>query len=353
MKKLLLTAAIGLALTSLANAQSSVTIYGTVDLAVAKSNGGTAANAAQGGYTSTSNSYQLIQGHANRLGFRGNEDLGSGLSAQFQIEHRFSADTGANSNATAFWQGLSYVQLTSTQLGKVYLGRNYTPAFLLTVRIDPFGLDGIGEGGWQEYGYYHTPDPAVTVGANGVFVNGGSVRESNAIGYVSPSFNGFFAHLATSLSEATQNGRVNSVNLNYDSGPLYVGLNAEKVKGGLFRDQGLYQLGASYDLGFTKLMGYAAKSMFATNYGYTSPTTPVTSAHIYQVGAITPVGGGAIKATYLWVDAKRANQDQRKLGLGYDYFLSKRTKLYADGSYTKQDLKTNNKTVALGIRHDF
>jgi predicted porin len=127
MKKSLLALAVLGAFAGAASAQSSVTIYGTVDLAVAKSNGGNANNPTQGGINTQSNSYQVIQGHANRLGFRGNEDLGGGLSAQFQIEHRLTPDDGAAANP--FWAGRSYIQLSSATAGRVYLGRDYTPAF--------------------------------------------------------------------------------------------------------------------------------------------------------------------------------------------------------------------------------
>jgi predicted porin len=375
MKKSLLALAVLGAFAGAASAQSSVTIYGTVDLAVAKSNGGTANNPTQGGIVTQSNSYQVIQGHANRLGFRGNEDLGGGLSAQFQIEHRFSADTGAISNASSFWQGLSYVQLSSTTAGKVYLGRNYTPAFLLAVRLDPFGWDGVGEMGSLQYGNYRTPDPAITSAAtaNGRSMTGSSVRESNAIGYISPSFSGFSVHAATSLSEATNNGRVMSLNGNYEAGPLFIGLNAEKVYKGNYQDQHIYQIGASYDFGVTKIMAYGAQ----TNYGarvlgngqtvFTGGTIPNSNgqvlntinganrvkAKVYEIAAVTPIGGGALKTGFIQVSPDGPNNKIQKLGVGYDYFLSKRTKVYVDGAYAKEETLSKSKLVAVGMRHDF
>jgi predicted porin len=373
MNKTLLVLALAGTFAAAAHAQSSVTIYGTVDLAVAKSNGGLANNPSSG-MTNSSNSYQMVQGHANRLGFRGNEDLGGGLSAQFQIEHRFAADTGAQVGSV-MWQGLSYVQLSSTQLGKVYLGRNYTPAFFIAVRLDPFAWDGVGETGSLAWGNYRTPEVSqAAVASNGRSTTNNSVRASNAVGYISPSFSGFSLHAQGGLSEASGMGRPMSINANYEAGPLFVGLNAERVYQGTYQGQGIYQLGASYDLGVTKLMGYFARSSYGartaangTTY-FTGQTLPaslgggtltttggnnIVHAKVFSLGAVTPVGGGAIKAGYTRVDPDGPSNLIQKLALGYDYFLSKRTKVYVDGSYAKEDLVSKSKLLAVGIRHDF
>src|SRR5215216_3180015 len=126
MKKSLLALAVLGAFAGAASAQSSVTIYGSLDMALMKGNGGTAPNP---GALGTSKAYNVAQSNSSRLGFRGNEDLGGGLSAQFQIEHRFHPDDGAVPATQPFWMGRSYVQLSSATLGRVYLGREYGPAF--------------------------------------------------------------------------------------------------------------------------------------------------------------------------------------------------------------------------------
>ena len=64
------------------------TMYGLLDLAVTKGNGGTAPNPGANG---ASEAYIMKQSAASRLGFRGTEDIGGGWSAQFQFEHRFTA----------------------------------------------------------------------------------------------------------------------------------------------------------------------------------------------------------------------------------------------------------------------
>jgi predicted porin len=154
MKKSIVALAVLGAFAGAASAQSSVTIYGLLDMSVAKSNGGTAPNNGGPG----NKAWTVQQSAGSRLGFRGNEDLGGGLSAQFQIEHRFNPDTGTLNNPNIFWQGRSYVQLTSAGTGSVYLGRDYSPAFWPAVKSDPFGWDGVGQIGTQSYAGYLTPD---------------------------------------------------------------------------------------------------------------------------------------------------------------------------------------------------
>jgi predicted porin len=179
------------------------------------------------------------------------------------------------------------------------------------------------------------------------------------------------------LSEATQNGRVVSLNANYEAGPLYVGVAAEKVYKGLYHDQGIYNTGVSYDLGVVKIMGYYAHTQYArspTNAAGTASATtcPIasttaancflgtnpgvynrTSANVWEIGALTPIGGGNLKTGYIRVNPKGGDNLIQKFGIGYDYFLSKRTRVYADAGYAKEDRQTNNKIIALGMRHDF
>jgi len=115
MKKSLLALAVLGAFAGAASAQSSVTIYGLLDLALTKGNGGTAGlvDGANSGANGTSEAWLMKQSASSRLGFRGNEDMGGGLSAQFHIEHRFTPDDGLP--ASTFWNGRSYVQLNGTR----------------------------------------------------------------------------------------------------------------------------------------------------------------------------------------------------------------------------------------------
>lgn len=335
MKKSLLALAVLGAFTGAASAQSSVTIYGLVDLGLYKANDGTAANPGvpQG---AGNDSWAVAQAAGSRLGFRGTEDLGGGLSAQFQIEHRFSPDTGAQGNANAFWQGRSYVQVTSKDAGSIYLGRDYTPAFWPAVKSDPFGWDGVGQIGGQAWAGYLSPDQG----------QGAGVRSSNTLGYKSPNLGGLTIQAAVALSEGPLPGRNTGFNVEYGAGPLYAAMGYEKINGdGAPADgTGTMNFALHYDFGVAKVMGYYNRASVGPNGDATNT--------IFSIGARIPAAGGVVKAQYY----NRKNDDDSKLskiGIGYDYPLSKRTNVYADAGFGKQDGADNRSAFALGVKHTF
>jgi predicted porin len=97
-----------------AHAQSSVTIYGTVDAGVSRTT------------HTTNDATQIGKRDNNKLGFRGVEDLGNGLKALFQLEIRYEPDTGTLENGNRpFFQGQSRVGLQGS-FGTVRLGRGLT-----------------------------------------------------------------------------------------------------------------------------------------------------------------------------------------------------------------------------------
>ena len=348
MKKSLLALAVLGAFAGAASAQSSVTIYGSIDLAIAKSNGGTAGN--NGGPAGASKAWTMQQSNGSRLGFRGNEDLGGGLSAQFQIEHRYTPDDG-NANAV-FWAGRSYVQLSSATAGRVYLGREYTPAFWPAVKSDPFGWDGVGQlGSLQWAGYLAPGNP-----------NGG-VRSSNSIGYKTPNMGGLTANAAIGLSETTNVGRNNGLNVEYGAGPIYAAVGIERITKGTNDRRGLVNFALHYDFGVAKLMGYYARAKVgaATN---AHVGTALESNKVFSLGVLAPVGPGNLKAAVLRLDPEGNNPNggsnqTTKYAVGYDYALSKRSFIYGDVGVTRGGVTagatqlTNNNTFALGVKHTF
>jgi len=352
MKKSLLALAVLGAFAGAASAQSSVTIYGSLDQALTKGNGGTAPNAGANG---TSKAWTLKQSNASRLGFRGNEDMGGGLSAQFQIEHRFNPDDG-NQSSSQFWAGRSYVQLSSASAGRIYLGRDYSPVFWPAVKSDPFGWDGVAQAGSTMWAGFLSPANLSTGPTTGV-------RTSNTVGYKSPSFSGLTAQVAVALGENVV-GRDTGFNVEYGAGPIYAGLGYEKINnaGGVASTiasagNSLVNLAFHYDFGVVKPIFYVSRAK--VNVGTAAPLTN----KYWMLGALAPIGGGTLKAAYgrLTPDsatpapstAPWANQTQSKLGLGYDYPLSKRTNVYADVGHGRADNATNNTTWALGLKHTF
>lgn len=119
MKKSLLALALLGTFTGMTYAQSNVTLYGVVDTGLIKETG---------------TDVRMGSNVESRLGFRGVEDLGSGLKASFELEHRFNLNDGtgsdaynfddlAHSNKTPDWRGAANVGLKSDLWGAVRLGR--------------------------------------------------------------------------------------------------------------------------------------------------------------------------------------------------------------------------------------
>jgi predicted porin len=362
MKKSLLALAVLGAFAGAASAQSSVTIYGSLDQALAHGNGGTTGNnggsAGNPTLTNDGKAWFVQQSNSSRLGFRGNEDLGGGLSAQFQIEHRFTPDDGNAANP--FWAGRSYVQLSSAAVGRVYLGREYTPVFWPAVKSDPFGWDGVGQMGTLQYAGYLSPNNP----------NGG-VRSSNTIGFRSASFSGLTVNAAEGLAETTGAGRNNGLNIEYGAGPIYAALGYEKITNKNQVNDGisLINLALHYDFGMAKIIGYYARSnVVAATNGHVGTALETNKA--YQLGLLAPVGGGTVKASWIHVDPKDNNLNgtsnvTTKYAIGYDYPFSKRTNVYADLGVTKGGVlnavsvarglseNSSNTTYAFGVKHTF
>lgn len=305
-KSALPLAAIGMSMIcGLAQAQSSVTIYGIVDVGLVKNSG---------------SSLQETFNKQNRLGFMGTEDLGDGLKAKFQMESRFSSDTGALASAL-LWHGESWVGLAGG-FGEVRFGRQYTPAFRQGgMRVDPFAAEGI----------------ATT--ANSYLM--GAPRDNNAINFITPSIKGFVLTAQYALSEAgTGVGNKNGygASLTYDQGPISANLSYDKTVG---TDAYFGHVGAGYVFGPAKV-----------TLGYVRGDTKVAGTGIskgVQMGLNYAVGVGNIKATLSTLKNDKGDV-RRQFGGGYEHYLSKRTNLYA---YVNREQKLDVTGIQLGITHRF
>ena len=179
MKKSLLALAVLGAYAGVASAQSSVTLYGTVDL-----NGRYVKN------DGTEKKLSLGRDGINssQLGFRGIEDLGGGLKAGFLLLSSVGADSGdmgAGQSATGsgkFWTRRSTVSLFSN-VGELRLGRDYTPTFWNQTIFDAFGTNGLGS----------------SLNVRQVY---GGTRQDNTIGYFLPSnLGGFYGQAMGGAAE--------------------------------------------------------------------------------------------------------------------------------------------------------
>src|SRR5579862_1249235 len=139
MKKSLLALAVLTAISGAASAQSSVTLYGKVDVGAVYDAGG-----------ASGKSVRISSGvtGGSRLGFKGVEDLGGGLKASFQLETGFCADSAAGApnfcTGNNQFMGRQAHGDLSGSFGLLTAGRVYSFDFINQTTVDPFatGLAG-------------------------------------------------------------------------------------------------------------------------------------------------------------------------------------------------------------------
>ena len=330
MNKSLCVAGLGMAC-SLAVAQSSVTLAGTVDVGVRHVKNGSVGSLTS--EVSGSNS-------TSKLIVRGQEDLGGNLRAGFYLDSTILADmggAGASAPAGQFWDRQSTVNLTHTRFGELRLGRDWSPVHLVWSNFDPFAALGIAGANTfrsltasrvlgQAFGTTPEAQNATPM-----------LRVSNAIEYfLPPDLWGFYGHIVKSWDEGgtTTNGftKGDGFRLGWAKGAVNIAagqfMTRNAANSQRFKDQ-VY--GLSYDFGFVKLdvaqrrWEYGSDSMINTH-----------------VGAVIPAGPGVVKLSYLWGNQKGATaaldeNDATQLGVGYVYAFSKRTALYAHASYVDND----------------
>lgn len=137
MKKTLIALATMSALTGVAHADSNVTVYGIIDATVRSVNH---QNADGDRLNSVGNG--LLQG--NRLGFKGQEDLGNGLKAVFQLESGFNINNGTAAQNGALFSRIATVGLSDKTLGTLTVGRQNTLAYDTIIATDVYNVSNNG-----------------------------------------------------------------------------------------------------------------------------------------------------------------------------------------------------------------
>ena len=301
MKKTLLALAALTAFTGVAYAQSSVTLFGVVDLAARQ-----VKNGSQSIKSLSTNGMA-----SSRLGFRGVEDLGGGLRAGFWIEGDISPDTGGTTQA---WTRRSTVSLMGG-FGEVRLGRDYTPTFWNHTIFDPFGTNGVG-----------SQLNLMTQQGQTTMLNGGAttlVRASNTIGYFLPAMGGLYGQVQVAAGENVTGNKYLGGRIGYAAGPVNVAVAVGKTKITPAVDMNAMNVGASFNLGFMTLMGQWHKY----KVDFAAPTADVEQTN-YLIGAVVPFGASTLKASYGKVNSNGTTRDGTQMAVGYQYSLSKRTTLY-------------------------
>ncbi|WP_250485280.1 porin [Caballeronia sp. GaOx3] len=345
MKKHIAVALILAASSAVASAQSSVTLYGIIDVGILYVNN---ANGAK----QWSEFPAGLQG--NRWGLKGSEDLGGGLKAIFTVENGFFVNNGAFAQGGAEFGRQAFVGLSS-RFGTVTLGRQYDS---IVDYLTPMKAGGTTVGAFSD----HPGDLDNT---------GNDYRVNNSIKYASPDFKGLsFSGLFSlgGFAGSFERNRIYSVGAGYQGGPLQLGaaylvarnpnfsyygnnpnssvtgnnMSSVVAFSGYASAQALQIIGAAggYTFGpatvqvlYTNVQfqnfapgsalnpqGLGGKAIFNTWEGnfrvYLAPDLMVGAAYNYTRGS-DATRGNAGGVTY------------QQLHLGVDYFLSKRTDVYA------------------------
>ncbi len=298
MKKSLIALAV-LAASGTAMAQSSVTMFGIVDVGVTH----VSATQSATGLSQSGNS-------SSRLGFRGVEDLGGGLKAGFWLEGAVKPDDGTGAGGGNAGPGFAFMRRSTVSMmgnfGEVRLGRELTAGYVRTSSYDPFGQVGL----------------AAVQGL-------ATARVSNGISYHTPgNLGGFGAMAHYGFGEQTSNslGRYVGLNAGYNNGPLSVGFAVDKLNGATVAapDRKTWSLGASYDLGMVK-----------PAFLYSNNKLGAAKDNQLMLAVTAPVGPGSLLASYTRYDVKNSSNDSQALAVGYVYSLSKRTAVYGTLAHMK------------------
>lgn len=201
LSSMIAVAALGAVGTGAAQAQGSVTVYGSLDAGVAYVSD-------LGGNSVTRVDQGTMQ--PDRIGFRGTEDLGGGLKAMFQLEAGFSTDTGNQVNAGRLFNRAATIGLSGS-LGTVTLGN--MPDIV-------FDYAGKLSNGFQLTNFYLFHPGNLDTLAN-------TYQFNNAVRYTSPAFDGLTLSVMTGLGEQANSSSKNrnlSAGASYLKGPLRLAL---------------------------------------------------------------------------------------------------------------------------------
>ena len=372
MKKSLLALAVIGAFSGSAFAADSVQLYGIVDMGIAHYTGvKPSAGTGDASFTGLQSGIQS----PSRIGIKGTEDLGGGLSAIFNAETGFCAAgtnvTGGNSggycSGGGFMQRQSYVGLTGS-FGTVVGGRLYNPAYNNQVAIDPFGFGLTG-----------------SIGNTSLLTQNGVAnltRADQTLAYITPNFSGFNATLAYTFNVGSATQPINTAGStsraywlsgNYNNGPITAGVDYSQITNmqninaafDIGAKAKMYDIFGGYDFGIAKVTGLYSNLKVDGISG---------SQKQWMLGATVPVGPGAVLASYSVykndMGSPASAPEAKQAAIGYTYSLSKRTNLYASYSHisnsngaaivANSNASTNpgvanqgSNGFALGIRHKF
>jgi predicted porin len=324
MKRTLLVAAIAALGAGAAAAQSNITIYGRMNTSVERWN------------VAGEKSSEVVN-NASRIGFKGTEELGGGLQAHFVLEHGLNSDTGAQTVGPSarfpqgqFWNREATVGLTGS-FGTVRLGMMpASEAYFATA----------------DYVSMHNHDTGTSADALYLPTALAFGGLDNTVAYTTPNFGGATVAIQYGVKETKVDNPL-SVAVNYDRGPLHLGLGFEEFDG--LRSLALRAL---YELGAFTVGGYYERNSGSS----TALGIPSLDRNNFRLAGMYVMGSSEFHANVGIAGDTGDVPDTalQQYTLAYNYNLSKRTKLYT--FYTKLDSDlagADFSSLAVGIRHNF
>lgn len=368
MKKELLVAAVLACFSLNAFAESSVSLYGTLDLGVLVKS----PRKVDGKKVDTTVSMESGQFFPNIVGLKGEEDLGSNLSVGFSLEESFLSDTGdMSAPGTQFdIQSLLYVKKDNLLVaaGRMKGLSSTMGMFDYGAFMEPF------EGSW------------INAGSSVLALIGQDVNNALAVNYSMGGLNLTAMYSLGLEAEETApyaaNRHYTGLAASYSSGPLWAALTYEfiskghkgKVEDWASKDVNVLKAAFNYDFGFIKpFFTYSFASGNDWGWGHTVNTNS------FVIGATAPLAGGTLRGSFQYLTGSKKTIGEEKFkpeitsfALGYTYPVSKRTTLYSVASYSigGKSLKRNAKAgyvmgdfdarvnvnmgmLSIGITHNF
>lgn len=300
---LALVATTSVAMSHVALAQSSVTMYGIADAGVGK---------VAGERVRMASGSSLMNNTTSRLGVRGLEDLGGGLKAGFQFETGINLSDGAQQSiGPTFWGRQAHMWLGGNW-GTFDMGRTFTPTFSAI-------------SAWELTGTANYSAVAKTYG-----YSGGS-RNSSQFSYETPKFGGLAARLGYIFKDDNAGQQKWDANLIYNAGSVVAALGINKQK----NEKTGYSVGGRYSFG-----SFAVAASYNDDHG---------DRRGFSLGAQARFDPFTLTADL--VRDTRALAGSKKYTNGVleaKYALSKRTFIYA--AYLRLDGGNN---YGMGLRHNF
>ncbi len=234
MKKALQSIVLLGAATGVAQAATSVTLYGLVDggIGYTKTKITESATEYSGARWEENRNVGMVNGilNGNRWGLKGTEDLGNGTSAIFQLESGFDLGTGASKQGGRLFGRKAIIGLTGDSWGTLTLGRQYNVADDVVSGIDPFGT-GVLQAGVVD----------------GAFGDSPSARMDNSVKYMSPDFGGFKFGLAYAGKNSKKSSSTEFDPKGHEVTDTSIKNTSNWISMGLGFENGPVSVGASYD----------------------------------------------------------------------------------------------------------